>query len=116
MNLLKYPVVIIVLTQVLFTSSDLLARANLKNNPISISTFLTGWFILYFVIRQAAMIGQLYVFSNIEVGKTMALFGATSIVLVNVLGFLLLSEILSTQAYIGVAFAVVSFIVLAFSP
>ena len=46
------------------------------------------------------MFGQLYVFSVIELGKTMALFGATSIVLANVLGFLVLKETLSLEAYI----------------
>ncbi|MDD3156254.1 MAG: hypothetical protein PHP14_02410 [Candidatus Pacebacteria bacterium] len=59
------------------------------------------------------MFGQLYVFTVIELGKTMALFGAFSIILANVLGLLVLKEILSPGAYIGVSLAVIAFIVLA---
>ena len=62
------------------------------------------------------MVGQLYVFTSIEVGKTMALFGASSIMIVNILGILLLGEVLSVQAYVGVAIAVLAFIILAYSP
>jgi multidrug transporter EmrE-like cation transporter len=114
-SLLKSPIIIIVGTQLLFTFSDLLARYNMRSSPFSLSTFLSGWFLTYFLVRQVAMFGQLYVFTQLEVGKTMAFFGATSIVVVNVLGFLLLGEQLSPLAYAGVALAVAAFIVLAFS-
>jgi len=113
---LKSPVLVIVATQLLFTSGDLLARANLRHSPFALSTFLSGWFLLYFLIRQVAMFGQLYVFSALQLGKTMALFGATSIVVVNVLGILLLGEILSTQAYLAIGLVVLGFIVLSMSP
>ena len=71
-----------------------------------LSTFLSGWFLLYFLIRQVAMFGQLYVFSALQLGKTMALFGATSIVVVNALGILVLGEILSVQAYMAIGLVV----------
>lgn len=77
--------------------------------------FLTPWFAFYFSIRLIAMVGQLYIFANVELGKAMALFGAVSIVLANTLGFLLLSEVLTPSEYIGVALAVTAFIVLAFT-
>ena len=112
----KSPILIIVGTQALFTTGDLLARANMRNSPFALSTFVSWWFLLYFVIRQVAMFGQLYVFCALQLGKTMALFGATSIVIVNVLGILLLGEILSAQAYLGVGLVVLAFIVLAMSP
>ncbi|HNT29483.1 MAG TPA: hypothetical protein PKL83_00850 [bacterium] len=79
----------------------------------TLASFLSGWFLLYFAIRTVAMFGQLYVFTTIELGKTMALFGAVSIVLSNLVGFLVLKEVLSPGAYIGVTFAVIGFIVLA---
>jgi len=79
----------------------------------SLETFLSSWFLIYFLIRIIAMFGQLYVFTVIELGKTMALFGAFSIILANVLGLLVLKEILSPGAYIGVSLAVIAFIVLA---
>jgi len=108
----KSPVLIIVATQLLFTIGDLIARANMRDNPFVLSTFLSGWFLLYFLIRQVAMFGQLYVFSALQIGKTMALFSATSIILVNVLGFLLLGEILSVRAYLAVGMVVLAFVVL----
>jgi drug/metabolite transporter (DMT)-like permease len=43
----------------------------------------------------------------------MALYGATSIALVNVLGVLLLGEVLDARAYAGVSLAVLAFVVMA---
>jgi uncharacterized membrane protein len=116
MTWIKSPVAIIVATQLLFTTGDLIARANLRHHPFTLSTFLSGWFLLYFLIRQVAMFGQLYVFSALQLGKTMALFGATSIVVVNALGVLVLGEILSLQAYIAIALVILGFVVLSMSP
>ncbi|MEN6425071.1 MAG: hypothetical protein ABFE13_06900 [Phycisphaerales bacterium] len=116
MTSLKSPVMVIVATQLLFTVGDLIARANMRHSPFVLSTFLNWWFALYFLIRQVAMFGQLYVFSLLQVGKSMAFFSATSIVVVNALGVLLLGEILSVQAYLAIGFVVLGFIVLALSP
>ena len=112
----RTPVAIIVATQLLFTTGDLLARANLRHHPLSLSTLLSGWFLLYFLIRQVAMFGQLYVFSSLQLGKTMALFGATSIMVVNALGILVLGEVLSLQAYGAIGLVVLGFVVLSMSP
>jgi len=116
MTWIRSPLVIIVATQLLFTAGDLLARANLRHNPFSASTFLSWWFVLYFLIRQVAMFGQLYVFSALQIGKTMALFSATSIVVVNVLGVLLLGEVLSVQAYLAIGLVVLGFVLMSVSP
>jgi multidrug transporter EmrE-like cation transporter len=67
----------------------------------------------YFILRTLAMFGQLYVLANVPIGKSMALFGATSIALVNVLGVLLLGEVLTASAYVGVSLAVLAFVVIA---
>jgi len=115
MPLLKSPVCVLVGTQVLFTCGDLIARANMRHRPFVLATFLSGWFMIYFATRQVAMFGQLYVFSALPIGKTMALFGATSIVVVNIMGFLLLGEILSTGTYVAVALSILAFVILAIS-
>ena len=107
------PLLVIIVTQLLFTVSDLVARAHMRGRPFTFATFLAGWFLVYFLIRQVAMFGQLYVFTAMPVGRTMALFGATSIVIVNILGVLFLQEVLSTRAYIGVGLAVLAFVALA---
>jgi multidrug transporter EmrE-like cation transporter len=112
---IKSPLLIIVGTQLLFTTGDLIARANMQHSAFTLSTFLSWWFLGYFLIRQVAMFGQLYVFSTLQIGKTMALFSATSIVLVNILGFFLLGEVLSVRAYLAVGMVVLAFVVLSVS-
>lgn len=112
MTWLKSPVFIIIGTQLLFTVGDLIARANMRHSPFAISTFVSWWFLIYFLIRQAAMFGQLYVLSAMQVGKTMALFAATSLVLVNLLGIFLLGEVLSVRNYIAIGLVVLAFIMI----
>lgn len=104
---------LIVLVQALYTSGDLLARANLKLTGFSPGAFWSKWFLVYAALRLAATFGQLYVFAHVELGRSMALFGAAAIVFSNLLGFLLLQETLSLSAYAGVSLAVVAFLVLA---
>jgi uncharacterized membrane protein len=116
MTWLKSPVLVIVATQLLFTAGDLIARANMRHSPFSVSTFLSGWFVLYFTIRQVAMFGQLYIFSVLQIGRSMALFSATSLVVVNILGVLLLGEVLSLQTYLAIGLVVLAFIVLVLCP
>lgn len=112
---MNWPIIIIIGTQILFTTSDLLARTYMPKQGFTLLSFFSLWFLIYFFIRIIAMFGQLYVFTVVELGKTMALFGAVSIILANILGFLVLKEVLSPFAYIGITLAVVAFIVLAYS-
>ncbi len=86
----------------------------MRKYGFTMSTFLSLWFIVYFAIRTIAMFGQLYVFTTVQLGKTMALFGAVSIVLSNVLGLLLLKETLSPVSYAAISLAVAAFLVMAF--
>lgn len=109
---MNWPIIIIIGTQLLFTVSDLLARTYMPKQGFALTTFLSGWFLVYFSIRIIAMFGQLYIFTAVELGKTMALFGAVSIILANLLGFLVLKEVLTPGAYIGITFAIIAFIVL----
>lgn len=106
---------VLVGSQMLFTASDLTARAHMRGaGSFSAANFLSLWFLAYMLLRTAATFGQLYVFSQAQMGRTMALFGATSIVLSNLLGLLVLGEALSAPAYAGVSLAVLAFLVLAF--
>ncbi len=113
-NILLSPITAAIAGQLIFTAGDLIARANMKSMGFRLSTFLSGWFVFYFCIRQIAMFLQLYVFASVPIGKTMALFGAISILLSNALGILFLGEYLSTGTYIGIVLAVMAFAVLAF--
>ena len=107
------PIWILVGSQLLFTASDLTARANMRGEgTFSAHNFISLWFLAYMLLRTVATFGQLYVFTQAQLGRTMALFGATSIVLSNLLGLLVLGESLSAPAYVGVSLAVVAFLVL----
>lgn len=112
---MKFSILIIIVTQLLYTGSDLLARYNMPKLGFNFSAFFTSWFLIYFAIRTVAMFGQLYIFTTVELGKTMALFGAVSIILSNLLGFLILKEVLPVGVYVGVSFAVLAFLLLALS-
>jgi drug/metabolite transporter (DMT)-like permease len=105
--------VILVVSQLLFTVGDLLARANMKAGGFTVANLCKLWFLAYFTVRTIATFGQLYVLANVQVGRMSALFGAASIVLANVFGFLLLKEVLTPTAYIGVGLAVTAFLVMA---
>ncbi|HMS31396.1 MAG TPA: hypothetical protein PJ984_03295 [Candidatus Saccharibacteria bacterium] len=106
---------IIIGSQLLFTVGDLLARHNMQARGFAFSTFLAWWFLIYLALRSVATLGQLFVFTNMELGKTMALFGASSLVLVNILGFFLLGEKLSLPVYFGIMLAVAAILIVGFS-
>jgi uncharacterized membrane protein len=112
---MNWQIIVIVLTQVLFSTSDLMARIYMPKYGFTIAAFKSVWFIIFFAIRIIATFGQLYIFTTMELGKMIALFGAVSIMFANLLGFLVLKEILSPVAYIGVSLAVIAFFVLIFS-
>lgn len=108
------PVIIVIATQLLFTSSDVIGRHLMTTAGFTPQAIFSWWFVVYFLIRNIAMFGQLYVFSKIELGHTMALFGAVSIIFANGLGYLFFREVLSLHAYIGVTLAIMAFLILTF--
>lgn len=112
---MAFTYIVLIGTQILFSISDVLGRHYMRTYGFSTAAFTSWWFMVYFTVRIVATMGQLYVFSAIDLGKTMALFGAASIVIANVLGLLLLKEVLSPMAYLGISLAVVTFCLLAFS-
>ena len=77
------------------------------------AAFRSLWFAVYFTTLTAVKFGQLYEFTSVQLGKTMALSGAVSIVLSNVLGLPVLKEVLSPVSYAAVALAVAAFTVMA---
>jgi multidrug transporter EmrE-like cation transporter len=92
-----------------------MGRAYMARYGFRLSTFLSLWFLIYLIVRQIATFGQVYVFANIQLGKTMALFGAVSIVLSNIIGLLYLGETLSFLSYFGICLAILAFIVMGIS-
>lgn len=108
-------ILILICAQLLFTIGDLMGRAYMKKYGFSLDAFITIWFFIYMTIRTIATFLQLYVFASMPLGKTMALFGAASIILSNFLSFFLLKENLSLGNYLGISLAVTAFIIMAFS-
>lgn len=92
-----------------------MGRHYMSTQGFHLGTFLAPWFILYLAIRIIASIGQLYIFANLELGKTITLFAVTGLLLANLLGFLVLKEVLSPVTYIGVVLAILAFVVIAFA-
>ena len=105
---------ILVGMQLVYSISDFMGRYYMAKHGFHAASFFMPWFLWYQIIRQIAMFGQLYIFACVPHGKTMALMGATSIVISNVLGFLFLKELLSPIAYVGVTLAVIAILIMAF--
>lgn len=108
-------ILVVIISQLLFTTSDLLGRHYMSTQGFKMSTFVAWWFLIYVVLRTVATFGQLFVFTQLEVGRTMALFSATSLILINVLGLLLLKEQLSLPVYFGIFLAVTAILIVGFS-
>ncbi len=108
------PVFILIGTQCLYTLSDVLGRTYMARYGFKLSTFISLWFLVYMLVRQLATFGQVYVFANIQLGKTMAMFGAVSIVLSNIIGLFYLGEKISPASYFGICLAILAFIVMGF--
>lgn len=116
MLLMNFTTLLILIgSQLIFTMSDFLGRANMPKHGFTLQTFLTSWFAVYFFIRIFATFGQLYIFTQSGIGRTMTLFGALGLILANALGFLLFKETLSPTAYFGVFLAIIAFFLVAFS-
>jgi hypothetical protein len=111
---MNIPVLVLVGSQLLFSIGDFMGRVYMTRYGFCAAAFVSWWFAAYFALKSVAMVGQLYVFAFMPLGKTMALFGAVSILLSNILGFLFLKEILSPVAYAGITLAVIAFIVMVF--
>ncbi len=112
----KSPAFIIIGSQLLFSASDLMGRWAMKSQGFTVASFFTWWFLTYTVIRQIAVFGQLYIYSTMELGRTVALFGAGSIIIGNLIGFFLLKETLTVPVYVGVSLAICAFLALALLP
>jgi drug/metabolite transporter (DMT)-like permease len=108
------PVLVVLIgSQILFTMNDLLARTYLPQYGFTPEAFMKPWFLLYLLFRILGSAGQLYIFSVTPLGKTAAMFAAASIIVSNLLGFLVLQEVLTVRGYIGVTLAVIAILILA---
>jgi multidrug transporter EmrE-like cation transporter len=112
----KSPAFIIIGAQLLFSISDVIGARAMKAHGFTAASFFTWWFLAYTVIRQIAVFGQLYIYANMDLGRSVALFGAGSIIIGNVMGFLLFKETMTLPVYVGVSLAICAFLALALLP
>lgn len=112
----KSPALIIIGAQILFSISDVIGARAMKAHGFTAASFFTWWFFTYTVIRQVAVFGQLYIYANMDLGRSVALFGAGSIIIGNVMGFLLLKQAMTLPVYVGVSLAICAFLALALLP
>ena len=106
-------VLIVILTQLLFTAGDLIASHAMQTGGFTVANLVRPWFALYFSLRLLATFGQLYVLAQAPLGWMSSVFGAASIILANLHGLLVLKQVLSPAGYAGVLLAVMAFLVMA---
>src|SRR5207237_1117847 len=109
------PLILLVGAQLTFNVSDLMGRYFMSRNSFSLSTFLSLWFAIYMLIRTVATMVELYVFKTFELGKLVTIVSVGSIIFANILGVLVLKEVLPTIAYLGIALAMIAFMLVAFA-
>lgn len=102
-------------SQLIFTTSDFLGRMYMPKYGFTLQSFLSPWFVVYFIIRIFATLGQLYLFTQTGLGRTISLFGALGLIFANSLGFFVFHETLSPLGYVGVTLAIIAFILMAFA-
>jgi hypothetical protein len=103
---------LIVITQGLYSYADLLATIHMKAG-FAPATLCRPWFAIYMLVRLVATFAQLYVISLVPLGWMSAAFGACSIVAANVLMVLVMRQMLTPVGYIGVALSILAFLVMA---
>lgn len=108
------PIVIALVAQAAYSASDVLARSELRAAGFTLPNLLRAWLVLFLVLRVGALAGQMFVFATVDLARTAVLFGVGSILVANVLGVLLLREVLSVRAYIGVVVAIAAFVIVGF--
>ena len=112
---MPYIILILILIQLIFSAGDLMGRHYMSTQGFHLSSFVSSWFVLFLTLRIIAIIGQLYIFANLELGKTITLFTITGLLLANLLGFLVLKEVLSPITYIGIVLAILAFVIISFA-
>ena len=107
-----YLIIIALLTQALFTTSDVLGRKYMNQYGFNFRGFFHPWFLTYIMVRVIASFGQLYIFSQVPLGKTMIIFGMMGLILANVIGVLYLNEVMNLKLYISLTLAIAAIIIL----
>jgi multidrug transporter EmrE-like cation transporter len=107
------PLLVVIVSQMLFTTGDLPARSKMRQHGFATDAFLSWWFVGYMLIRTAATFGQLWVLAKLVLGQALPMFAASSVVLSMVLSATVLNEGLTTRTVLGGLLAVAALVALA---
>ncbi len=108
------PYIIVIVIQVLFSTSNVIARLQMRDQQWGVHLLSQPWLYLYFLMQLSGIVLQLYVFTTFELGKTATLMSVVAIITSVVLGWLVLSEKLAPSTYVAIVMAVIAFILLAY--
>lgn len=114
MNNISVPLLVLVITQILFTLGNFIASRAMSELGFQLSTFSRTWFLIYLITRLIADLAVLYVFAEFSLGKMANLFAACSIILNNLISLLWLHQPISSFGYIGMSLAITSIILSSF--
>lgn len=106
------PVFVVIASQLLFTSGDLLARTKMRQLGFHADAFLSWWFVGYLAVRTLGTFGQLWVLSKLVLGHAMPMFSAVAVVLSMVLSVTVLQEGLTVRTVVGGGLAVAALVTL----
>ncbi|MEA5469914.1 hypothetical protein [Spirulina sp. 06S082] len=109
----KSHIIIAFVTQAIFLIGEIPAAGYLYRSGFTIASLTYPWFWIFTVTRFIGIAGQLYLWSETQLGLVAALMGACGLIASNILGqFLLHQPPLSLTQYIGLGLIVVSLLLL----
>jgi len=106
------PLLVVIASQLLFTTGDLLARLKMRQLGFDSEAFVSWWFAGYMLIRTTATFGQLWVLAKLVLGQALPMFAASSVVLSMLLSVTVLNEGLTTRTVVGGLLAVAALVTL----
>ena len=109
------PLAVIIVVQVLFSVSNLLARSQMRSQQWDWILFTQLWLYMYLAMQLAGIFLQLYVFTTFELGKASTILSVIGVIASVALGWLVLGEKLSPLTYLAVIIAIIAILILGYS-
>jgi len=106
------PLLVVIVSQLLFTAGDLVARLRMRQLGFGAEAFVSWWFVGYMGLRTLATFGQLWVLARLVLGAALPMFAAASVVLSMMLSITVLNEGLGTKTIVGGGHAIAALVTL----
>lgn len=89
-------------------AGDTLVRRHFKMADFRITKLISWWFIGYLMMKLTAIGIWVFLVSQYQIGRLVAMYGISSLLLNNVVGLFFLKEVLKPVQYVGLALAVIA--------